>query len=110
MSFSSFAGDVANGEKLWNSKKLNCAQCHGKKGEGKAATADKIRAMKAPKIAGCDEKYIAEQLKAIGTKARKTKYTAMMMSRVKKLSAKEYADLAAYVSKMGPAHKCMYQK
>ena len=80
-------------------------QCHGKDGLGKAKMKKgklKLGAMKGPRIAGLSEQYLVDQLKAIQGKdkanLRKTKYTASMKSKIKKLSEKDIKDLAAYVS------------
>lgn len=91
---SSFAGDVKKGEAVF--KKVNCAQCHNADGMGKAP-ADKVALLKGPRIAGLDEKYIAEQVSAIQSGTRKTKATAMMLAKVKSLKADDIANVAAYV-------------
>jgi cytochrome c553 len=103
-----FAGDKANGKKVY--KKVNCTMCHKADGSGKAADASKIKMTKGPKIAGLDAKYAAEQITAIQSKKRKTKATAMMYAKVKKLSKKDIADVAAYIASLGPKHKGMFQK
>lgn len=94
------AVDTAAGKKLW--KKINCAQCHKKDGMGKAKMKEgkwKLNAVKGPRVAGLDAKYIIEQVTAIKTKKRKTKYTISMMAKVKKLSDEDIANIAEYISK-----------
>lgn len=93
-SMNSFAGNIANGKKVF--KKVNCALCHNKDAMGKAKNG-KIALLKGPQIAGLDEAYIVEQVTAIQGKKRKTKFTSMMMAKVKKLTATEIKDIAAYV-------------
>ncbi|EQC50490.1 c-type cytochrome [Bacteriovorax sp. DB6_IX] len=105
---SSQAGDIANGKKIY--KKINCTMCHNANGSGKASDVSKIRMTKGPKIAGLDAAYVAEQVIAVQSKKRKTKNTAMMYAKVKKLSKKEIADVAAYVASLGPKYKGMFQK
>ena len=89
--------------KASKTKQGNCLQCHGKMGMGKAKKgADgkyKLNMMKGPRIAGLDEAYIVEQLKAVKSKTRKTKYTSTMFTRVNKYKEQDMKDLAAYISK-----------
>lgn len=99
LSLNVFAADLANGKKVW--KKVNCALCHGPKGLGKAADLKKVKALKAVRIAGLDAAYIEKQVTMIQGKKRKSKHSAMMMTKVKKLTPKDIKDVAAYVSKMG---------
>lgn len=102
-----YAGDAKKGEATY--KKVNCAQCHNADGMGKA-TPDKVALLKGPRIAGLDEKYIVEQVTAIQGGKRKTKATAMMLAKVKSLSAGDIANVAAYVSTMSKdKHKGMHQ-
>ena len=89
------------GEQLY--KKINCAQCHDKDGMGKAkkekdGTYD-VKATKGPRIAGLDEKYIEEQMLAIQSKKRKTKYTLSMAVKIKKLSPEDIKSLSSYIAK-----------
>jgi cytochrome c553 len=109
------AGDAAKGKKLY--KKINCAQCHGKKGLGKAKMKKgkwKLNPVKGPQIAGLDAAYIVEQLEAVKSGARKTKYTSSMKAKIKKYSKEDFENLAAYISKeinpKAPAVKGMLQK
>ncbi|MCB9062972.1 MAG: c-type cytochrome [Halobacteriovoraceae bacterium] len=95
-SFSGVAADAKNGEQVF--KKINCALCHNADGMGKADTADKIKLTKAPRIAGLEESYIVEQVKAVIAQTRKNKNTSMMFAKVKALKDNEIADVAAYVS------------
>ncbi|MAF78611.1 MAG: hypothetical protein CME63_13160 [Halobacteriovoraceae bacterium] len=90
-----YAGDAKKGAKVF--KKINCALCHKADGMGKAKNG-KLSILKAPRIAGLSEKYIIEQVTAIQSKKRKTAYTSMMYSKVRKLSKQDIADVAAYVS------------
>lgn len=106
MSFNVFAQDVSNGQKVW--KKVNCALCHGAKGMGKADSIANVKALKAPRIAGLDAAYIEKQVTMIQGTKRKSKFTAMMMTKVKKLSPQDIKDVAAYVAKMGPSYKSIY--
>jgi cytochrome c553 len=105
---STFAGNKANGKKVY--KKVNCTMCHKADGSGKAATTKKIRMTKGPKIAGLDAAYIIEQMTAVQSKKRKNRNTSMMYAKIKKLTKKEIADVAAYVASLGPKHKGMLQK
>lgn len=106
-SMTASAGNVANGAKVF--KKVNCAMCHNKDGMGKAKNG-KLGPTKGPRIAGLDEKYIVEQMNAIKSKSRKTKFTAMMYAKIRKLTDAEIADVAAHVAKMGSPFKGMNQK
>lgn len=102
------AGDSAKGKTLY--KTINCAQCHGKDGLGKASRAKKdskkykkgdwkLNPVKGPQIANLDAAYIVEQLEAVKSGARKTKYTSSMKAKIKKYSKADFEDLAAYISK-----------
>lgn len=82
------AQDVAKGEKLY----ATCIQCHGDKGQGLAEK-------KAPHIAGQHEWYILSSLKAFKAGERKN---PEMLPYIKGLSEQDFADLAAYVSKIAP--------
>lgn len=98
---SATAGDVAKGKNLYH-KKVKCQQCHNKDGMGKAKLVNgklKLGAMKGPRIAGLSEKYIIDQMKAIKSKKRKSRYTNTMRTKIKKLTDKDFADLATYISK-----------
>ena len=106
-SLSSFAADKGLGKKVY--KKVNCALCHGPKGMGKAKNG-KLAVIKGPQIAGLAADYIVEQMKAIKSKNRKTKYTTMMVTKIKKLTDKDIKDVAAYVSGLAPRIKGMKQK
>ena len=107
-SFNAFAkGDKALGKKVY--KKVNCALCHGPKGMGKAKNG-KFALTRGPQIAGLDAKYIVEQMKAIKSKKRKTKYTTMMVTKIKKLKDKDIKDVAAYVTTLAPRLKGMLQE
>ncbi len=107
---------ASDGEKVY--KKINCAQCHGKDGLGKAPKKKdgswKLSGTKGPQIAGLDAKYIEEQMIAIKEKKRKSKYTTSMMVKIKKLTAEDIKALATYISKdlnpKAPAIKGMLQK
>ncbi len=98
------AGDIANGKKLY--KKIGCKACHKKDGMGKAKIKNgklKITGVAGPRIAGLNEEYIVAQLKAIQGKdkasVRKTRNTISMKSKIKKLTDKDFTDLATYISK-----------
>ena len=93
----SAAGNVASGKKVF--KKINCALCHNADGMGKAK-GGKLALLKGPQIAGLDAAYIVEQLEAIKSKKRKTKYTTMMWTKIRKLSSQDMADLGAYVHQL----------
>lgn len=67
-----------------------CISCHGKAGEGKKAN-------KAPQIGGQMNWYITKQLSDMKAKLRINKNMATIM---KKLSAEDIDDLAAYISKL----------
>ncbi|MFG1481297.1 c-type cytochrome [Halobacteriovorax sp. HFRX-2_2] len=67
-----------------------CIACHAKDGSGKAAN-------KAPRIGGQMEWYIEKQLLDMKSGAR---VNQQMLTIVKKLSADDIADLAAYLSKV----------
>ena len=110
LSLSAFsAGDAAKGAKVF--KKVNCALCHNKDGMGKAKDEASIAILKAPRIAGLSEEYIVAQVTAIQKKERKTKNTSMMYSKVRKLSAEDIANVAAYVHSLSKeAYKGMKEK
>ena len=100
LSLNSHAGDSAKGKALY--KKINCAQCHGKDGLGKAKKKKgkwKLNPVKGPQIANLDAAYIVAQLEAVKSGARKTKYTSSMKAKLKKYSKADFEDLAAYISK-----------
>ena len=101
------AGDKAKGKAFY--KKVNCAMCHGPKGLGKAKNG-KLAVTKGPPIAGLDEKYIVKEMTAIQIKKRKSKYTTMMVTKIKKLSPQDMRDVAAYAASLGPRIKGMKQK
>ncbi|PIP89281.1 MAG: cytochrome C [Bdellovibrionales bacterium CG12_big_fil_rev_8_21_14_0_65_38_15] len=82
------AQDAAKGEKLFST----CIQCHGDKGQGLAEK-------NAPHIAGQYDWYILSSLKAFKAGERKN---PEMLPYIKGLSEQDFADLAAYVSKMAP--------
>jgi cytochrome c553 len=111
MSLSSFSQDVKKGKKIF--KKVKCSQCHNKDGMGKAKLSKKtgkirLNAMKSSRIAGLPAAYIEAQMIAIQAKSkdkkthRKTKYSASMKAKIKKLSPQDIKDVAAYVSTMQP--------
>lgn len=91
--------DLENGKKVW--KKINCASCHGNKAEGKAKTVDQINAAKGPHLAGLKEAYIVAQMKAVQSGEargdRPSKNTVSMKQKIKKLTDKDFADVAAYI-------------
>lgn len=80
------AQDVAKGEKLFKT----CIQCHGDQGRG---LADKS----APRIAGQLDWYILSSLEAFKSGERKN---PDMLPYIKGLSKQDFADLAAYISKL----------
>ncbi len=91
------AADAKEGEKVW--KKINCALCHDKKGEGKAkGTPLKLNAMKGPPIAGLNEQYIVKQMTAIHDGSRKTAYTNTMKLKIKNLTPQDIENVSAYVA------------
>lgn len=114
MAFQAYsAGDAARGKLIYGKKTTaelkasktkagNCLQCHGKMGLGKAKKDSKgkykLNMMKGPRIAGLDEAYIYEQLKAVQSKKRKTKYSSTMYTRIRKYKDQDLMDLAAYVA------------
>lgn len=94
------AGDAANGKKLY--KKKACKTCHKKDGMGKAKLIKgklKLSPVAGPRIAGLDEKYIVEQLQDIQSKKRKSRYLSTMRTKIKKLTKKDFEDLATFISK-----------
>lgn len=101
------AGNKAKGKGVY--KKVNCAMCHKADAMGKAKNG-KLAVTKGPQIAGLEAKYIVEQMKAIKTKKRKTKYTSMMVAKIKKLTDKDMKDVAAYVSSLSSPIKGMLEK
>tara|TARA_R110000868_G_scaffold59608_4_gene182915 strand:+ start:357 stop:662 length:306 start_codon:yes stop_codon:yes gene_type:complete len=80
------AQDVAKGEKLFQT----CIQCHGDNGAG-------LKEKNAPRIAGQHEWYILSSLNAFKSGERKN---PEMLPYIKGLSQQDFADLAAYVSKL----------
>ena len=80
------AGDVERGAKLYQN--LNCMGCHGEKGEGNIE-------FRAPRIGGQLAWYIETTLGEFGKKGVRGRiHTKKQM----KMSGKDRADLAAYVS------------
>jgi sulfide dehydrogenase cytochrome subunit len=75
-------GDAARGEEL----SIDCADCHGPDGKGDEFT---------PGIAGLDEAYHVEQLKAFKSGER-TDEDEMMLMYTEELSEQDMKDLAAY--------------
>lgn len=67
-----------------------CIVCHGKRGEGK-------KAQNAPAIGGQYDWYVVTQLNNMKNKTRINK---IMDPYINKLEAKEFSDLAAYISKL----------
>lgn len=67
-----------------------CVVCHGKSGEGK-------KSQNAPAIGGQHDWYIVTQLQAMKDGVRVNK---VMDPYLKKLENQEFADLAAYISKL----------
>tara|TARA_R110000868_G_scaffold61524_6_gene187027 strand:- start:7557 stop:7862 length:306 start_codon:yes stop_codon:yes gene_type:complete len=80
------AQDMAKGEKLFQT----CIQCHGDKGMGLAEK-------NAPRIAGQFDWYIASSLAEFKNGTRKN---PDMLPYIKGLSQQDFADLAAYISKL----------
>jgi cytochrome c553 len=80
------AGDAAAGETLYSS--MGCMGCHG--AAGNSAMPDMF-----PKLAGLDEAYIDEQLKAFKSGERQN---ATMQPMAGSLSDADIANLAAYLS------------
>ncbi|MBH48910.1 MAG: cytochrome C [Halobacteriovorax sp.] len=80
------AQDMAKGEKLYQT----CIQCHGDKGMG-------LVEKNAPRIAGQFDWYIASSLAAFKSGERKN---PDMLPYIKGLSQQDFADLAAYISKL----------
>jgi cytochrome c553 len=80
------AGDAAAGESLYSS--MGCMGCHG--AAGNSAMPDMF-----PKLAGLDEAYIDEQLKAYKSGERQN---ATMQPMASGLSDADIANLAAYLS------------
>ncbi len=91
ISFSTLAGDAANGAKLYAAK--GCVTCHGKNGEGNAA-------MKAPRIAGQFGWYVEAQIKFIKEGKRTTGASATMKPMVASLSDKDMQDIGAHLEKL----------
>jgi cytochrome c553 len=75
-------GDVANGQALSS----DCADCHGEDGKGDEDS---------PALAGLDEAYHVEQLKAFASGERVDE-DEMMGMYAEDLSEQDMADLAAY--------------
>ena len=75
-------GDAANGQKL----SQDCADCHGADGRGDEDN---------PPLAGLDQAYQVEQLKAFASGARVDE-DEMMGMYAEDLSEQDMADLAAY--------------
>ncbi len=75
-------GDVARGQQL----SIDCADCHGEDGKGD----DEM-----PQLAGLEEAYHVDQLKAFKSGER-TDEDEMMLMYTEELSEQDMADLAAY--------------
>jgi cytochrome c553 len=80
------AGDPARGQDLTE----DCANCHGSDGKGDGEI---------PQIAGLDEAYIVEQLRAFASGERVDEQELMGMY-AEDLSEQNMADLAAYYSNL----------
>ena len=80
-------GDAARGAEL----AVDCADCHGADGMGDEDN---------PKLAGLDEAYQIEQLKAFKSGERVDEEEMMSMY-AKDLSDQDMADLAAYYASLG---------
>ncbi|MBT8048473.1 MAG: cytochrome c [Xanthomonadales bacterium] len=76
-------GDAAAGEELAS---MDCIDCHGEDGKGGDGT---------PALAGMDEAYLVEQLKAYKSGER-TDEGGLMAMTVEELSEQDMANLAAY--------------
>jgi cytochrome c553 len=76
-------GDAAAGEELAS---MDCVDCHGEDGKGDGEI---------PSLAGLDEAYHVEQLKAYKSGDR-TDEGGLMFMTVEELSEQDMADLAAY--------------
>ena len=76
-------GDPAKGEEIAS---LDCIHCHREAGKGATDT---------PPLAGMDEAYHVEQLKAYKSGER-TDEGGLMAMTVEELSEQDMADLAAY--------------
>ena len=73
-----------------------------KKGLGKAKKKKgkwKLNPVKGPQIAGLDAAYIVEQLEAVKSGARKTRYTSSMKAKIKKYK-KNMLHLKTYSCKV----------
>ncbi len=79
-------GDAAKGKEL----SVDCADCHGENGMGDDET---------PKLAGLDEAYFVEQLKAFTAGTREDPDDTMKMY-AEDLSEQDMADLAAYYASL----------
>ena len=86
LTFSLFAQDATKGEALYK----QCILCHGEKGDGNPA-------QKAPRISGQYDWYTIKQLEDIKAGRRKN---PVMMPYISKLTADDFKDLAAYISKL----------
>lgn len=82
------AGDAAAGE----AKAATCAACHGADGIAKIPTY--------PNLAGQNEKYLINALKAYKNKERQGGQAAIMQGMAANLSDQDIADLAAYYAAM----------
>jgi len=80
------AGDAAAGESLYSS--MGCMGCHGP--SGNSAMPDMF-----PKLAGLEEAYIDEQLKAFKSGERQN---ATMQPMSSSLSDADIANMAAYLA------------
>lgn len=80
------AQDAAKGAELYKT----CIQCHGDQGLG-------LVEKNAPRIAGQYDWYIVTSLKAFKSGERKN---PEMLPFIKGLSEKDFADLAAYITKL----------
>jgi cytochrome c553 len=87
LSTSAMAQDAARGKTLY----AKCIQCHGENGEGNEK-------MKAPKIAGQFDWYIASSIKQFQAGVERKNPT--MRPFIKNLSNTDIADLAAFISSL----------
>lgn len=122
--FVSFAGrgeptaeELQEVRKIYTSGVVNCQQCHGPRGMGKAKVVDgkiKTAPMRGPQIAGLEESYIIQALKEVQGNDKKRKMAAMMRVKIRKLTPRQIEVIAHFVSKvLNPevkSHRGMHQE